>query len=225
MSRFRTLAVAGVMVASFATVGTPAAFADTPTPTPTHTIRPPVATPQTCDRAGRPITFAPTVSPDDKVSPAPVVNPQRRCSPERFVVQITALGSTVVQNRVIASGPVFGTGSDDLSLQAPTRDVFDLPGFFRTVNADHTGIAFPSVDLRLCVATVSQLGLWRFNGGTGLFRHAAGAGTFLLTGQWVFPAFRGVCSLAFIRGNPLLQNRITPRYTSIQVWATGLARR
>ena len=45
-------------------------------------------------------------------------------------------------------------------------------------------------------------------------------------GQWVFPRLRnGLCSLLFLRGNPILQNRVKPRYTSIQVWATGLARR
>jgi hypothetical protein len=229
-------------------LGSTAAFAGTPTPEPsvTETFTPPPRPAPTCAPT-RPITFAPTVSPTDEVSPTdglssqpdlrtvsptgkptdhqrPVVNPLR-CSPEQFVAQITALGSTVVQNRVIASGPVFGTGSDDLSLQTNTRDVFDLPGFFRSVNVDHTGLAFPSIDLRLCVASVNQLGLWRFNRGTGLFRNAVGNGTFLLTGQWVFPTIRGVCSLRFLRGNPILQNRITPRYTNIQVWATGLARR
>ena len=237
------LAVAGAS-AMMLGLGGGAAFAgDHPTPTPTVTVTPPpVVTPQTC--ITRPVTFAPAVSPGDG-SPTdatlsawhggtptpeptrPVVNPQR-CRPETFVAQLTALGSTVVQNRVIATGPVSGTGSLDLPAQTNTFDRFRLPGLFRAVNVPHDGLAFPNVDLRLCTASVTQVGLWRFAGGPffSLFRHAIGNGTYQLVGQWVFPRLRsGVCSLLFLRGNPILQNRIQPVYTSIQVWGTGLARR
>ena len=230
MNRLR---VFGAVVLTMGLVGgmAPAAFAgDVPSQTPTFTR--PVPAPQTC--ATRPVTFAPTVSPTDEVStaayrghptPQPTINPQR-CSPEQFVAQLTAVGNVVVQNRVIASGPVFGTGSLDLAAQTNTFDRARLPGLFRAVNIRHDGLAFPAVNLALCVASVNQVGLWRFNGGPvfSLFRHAIGNGPYLLTGQWVFPVIGGVCSLRFIRGNPLLQNRIQPRYTSIQVWATGLAR-
>ena len=233
LSRFRALAVAGVMAASVVTLGAGTAFAGvTPTPTPTFTrTPPPVPAPQSCAPT-RPITFAPIASPADGLQPAarhdhptppPVVNPQ--CSPEQFVAQITALGNLVVQNRVIASGPVFGTGSLDLPAQTNTFDRALLPVLGRSVNLLHTGIGTPSINLPLCVATVNQLGVWRFAGGRGVFRRAIGNGTFLLTGQWVFPTVRGVCTLRFLRGNPLLQNRVLPRYTNIQVWATGLARR
>lgn len=224
-------------------LGATAAFAGvTPTPTVTRTVPPPRPV-QQCDQGGRPITFTPTVnpnpdnqvSPTDEVStaayrghptPGPTVNPQQRCTPEAFVAQITALGSTVVQNRVIANGPVFGTGSLDLPAQTNVFDRALLPVFGRSVNIRHTGIlpGDVNVNLPLCAVTVNKVGLWRFAGGQGLFRNARGNGNFLLTGQWVFPNFRGICSLRFIRGNPLL-SRITPRYTNIQVWATGLARR
>ena len=79
----------------------------------------------------------------------------------------------MVQNRVIATGPVFGTGSLDLAAQTNTFDRFNLPGFFRSVNVPHTGLSLPSVNLRLCTASVVQVGLWRFNRGTGLFRNAS----------------------------------------------------
>lgn len=242
MLKFRMLAVAGVMAASMVTLGAGTALAgDTPTPEPTVTVNP-VPAPRTCDVRVR--TFTPPGAPDQSLpgdqpsvdqglpshvrpTVTPTVNPQRRCSPEQFLVQLTALGNTVVQNRVIASGPVAGTGSDDLAVSTNIFDRFRLPGLLRRVNVDHTGISFPSINLPLCVASVNQLGVWRFNGGPAgsVFRNAIGNGRFLLTGQWVFPTIRGVCSLSLIRGNPLLQNRIQPRYTNIQVWATGFARR
>jgi hypothetical protein len=235
-----------VAAASCMTVGLGAASASagvTPSPSPsfTHTFTPPPRpVPQTCNQ--RPITFTPTDTPTDQGSPIalsawhgntptpeptrPVVNPLR-CSPEQFVLQQTTVGNVVTQNRVIANGPVFGTGSDDLGVQTNTFSRFSLPGLLRRVNVPHTGIAFPSVNLALCVASVNQLGVWRFAGGPvgSLFRNSIGNGTYLLTGQWVFPTIRGVCSLRLIRGNPILQNRIQPRYSNIQVWATGLARR
>ena len=249
--RTKALAVAGAscMMIGLGAGAASAGVTPSPSPSVSHTFTPPPRpVPQSCDRV-RPITFAPTVNPSDEVSPTdglssqpdlrtvspsptythtqtppPVVNPLR-CTPEQFVAQVTALGSTVVQNRVIANGPVFGTGSLDLPAQTNTFDRALLPVFGRSVNIRHTGIAFPVINLPLCAVSVNQLGLWRFNGGQGLFRHAIGNGTFLLTGQWVFPVIRGVCSLRFLSGNPLLQNRIQPRYTNIQVWATGLARR
>lgn len=230
MTRIRLLTITALTIGLLGGMA-PAAFAgDTPSPSPTFTR--PVPAPQTC--ATRPVTFTPAASPAGEVStaayrghptPAPTVNPQRRCAPETFLSQFTALGSTVVQNRVIAAGPVFGNGSLDLPAQTSTFDRFRLPAFFRTVNVPHTGIAFPSIDLRLCAVSVNQVGLWRFARGTGLFRNAIGNGSYLLTGQWVFPRLRnGLCSLLFIRGNPILQNRIQPAYTNIQVWANGLAR-
>lgn len=209
----------------------------------------PTPNPQPRDCQVRPITFEPTASPSDQVgltakitrlgdhpspspsvtetTPPPVVNPLR-CRPETFVSQLTAIGTTVVQNRVIATGPVFGTGDLDLGVQTNTFDRFRLPGLFRAVNVPHTGLAFPSINLNLCTASVVQVGLWRFAGGPvfSLFRNAVGVGTYQLVGQWVFPRLRnGACSLLFLRGNPLLQNRIQPTYTNIQVWGTGLARR
>ena len=245
MFRFRALAVAGVMAASMVTLGAATASAGvTPTPTPTYThTPPPVPAPQTCAPV-RPVTFAPVVTPTAEVSPTgatlqpdvkyghtptppPVVNPLR-CTPEQFVFQLTALGSTIVQNRVIAAGPVRGTGSSNLALQTNTFDRFRLPGVFRAVNVPHTGIAFPAVNLALCTASVTQIGLWRFAGGPlfSIYRHAIGNGTYQLMGQWVFPRTRsGICTLALLPGNPILQNRVQPTYTNIQVWATGLARR
>ena len=162
----------------------------------------------------------PTVTPTP-----PVATP--RCAPEKFVAQVTTVGNVVTQNRVVANGPVFGTGSLDLPVQTNTFDRFRLPGLFRAVNVPHAGILFPAIYPNLCAVSVTQLGVWRFNGGPvfSLFRHAIGNGTYLLTGQWVFPTIRGICSLRFIAGNPLLQNRINPTYSNIQVVGVGLAAR
>ena len=180
-----------------------------PTPCPTPTIR----------------TFTPAVNPTD----TPTVNPTGTCPPrhrlqrETFIVQLAQVGSTVLLNRVAATGPVSGIGSDvQLS---DTFDRFQLPSVFRQVNVPHTGIAVPAVDLRLCTASVTQVGLWRFAGGTGLFRFARGSGLYQLVGQWWFPRLRnGLCSLLFLRGNPLLQNRIQPTYQTVSVVGTGSAR-
>ena len=247
MVKLRSLAV-GVMAASLVTLGTSSAIAtprhvdnprpvpvqqsctprvvhtfDTPRVRPTDEVTPRVTSTDSTDL--RDSLRLRTIEPSRTITPRPTINPQR-CAPERFVVQLTQLGSAVVQNRVIASGPVFGTGSDDLAASTNTFDRFNLPAFFRSVNVRHTGIGTPTVNLALCVASINQLGRWSFNGGQGLFRNAIGNGNYLLTGQWVFPTLRdGTCSLRLIRGNPLLQNRIQPRYTNLQVWATGLARR
>ena len=111
MSRIRLLTVTALTMGLLGGMA-PAAFAgDTPSPSPSPTFTRPVPTPQTC--ATRPITFAPTASPTDEVSPARpgATRPRRRPStrsplpPEQFVAQVTALGSTVVQNRVIARRP------------------------------------------------------------------------------------------------------------------------
>jgi len=185
-----------------------------PGPCPTPTVR----------------TFAPTGGPDQTLSPGhvrptdcatpvPVVTPFQR---ETFIVQLASAGNTVLLNRVAATGPVSGIGSDvQLS---DTFDRFQLPGVLRQVNVPHTGIAFPGVDLRLCTASVTQVGAWRFAGGTGPFRFASGSGRYQLVGQWWFPRIRGVCSLLFLRGNPLLQNRVQPSYTTVSVVGAGSAR-
>jgi hypothetical protein len=233
------LAAVGFAVVSAAALTTTAASASTPTPTPTHTR--PVPTPQSCDQSGRPITFAPTVSPTDEVSTTdeasplgrvhpsdqPTVNPQVRCRPESFNIALVLAGNSVITNYARFTGPVAGTGSDDLNVSTNTSDRFSLPGPGQRVNLLHTGIPFPSVNLRTCTAAVIQLGLWRFNGGPAfsVFRNAIGNGTFRLAGLWHFPNIRGVCSLALIRGNPLLQNRINPDFTVIGVRGTGVAAR
>ena len=238
-----TAALGGVLALGL-TAGPAMATTPTPVPTPTHTIRPPVPvpTPQNCNQ--RPITFAPTAGPTDEVSPTddgtlqtlkpvdhrtppPVVNPQVRCRPESFNIALVLAGNSVITNYAKFTGPVFGTGSDDLNVSTNTSDRFSLPGPGQRVNLLHTGIPFPSVNLRTCTAAVVQLGLWRFNGGPvfSIFRNAIGNGTFRLVGLWHFPNIRGICSLALIRGNPLLQNRVNPDFTVIGVRGTGVAAR
>ena len=106
MSRFKIAAVGALTLGLLAGGAVAASAGVTPSPTPTQPVvtpTPPVPTPQTC--TPRPITFAPTVSPTDTptdqvgltawhgATPPPVVNPQRRCAPETFVAQVTALGS------------------------------------------------------------------------------------------------------------------------------------
>lgn len=193
----------------------------------------------------RPTFFAPTATPSDEVSPTdatlsayhgtptpvptrPVVNPLR-CSPEQFRIWHADIGSRSLLNLVIASGPVFGTGSDRQI--ADTRNVFDLPGTFRSVNVRHTGIAGATwtVNLPTCTVDVTENGVWRFAGGTGLFNRAIGNGVFNLSGQWKFGNVRTprgpVCALAFVRGNPLLSSRVNPISDSFSVVGVGLARR
>ena len=196
----------------------PAAFAgDVPTPVPSQQIG---TVPAPCPVPVR--TFTPTASPGH-VQPADCPVAQPRLQRETFIVQLAQAGSTVLLNRVAATGPVSGTGSD--AQLSNTLDRFRLPSLLRSVNVPHTGIAAPSVDLRLCTASVTQTGLWRFAGGTGLFRLARGNGIYQLVGQWWFPRLRnGVCSLTLLRGNPLLQNRIQPTYQTVSVVGTGTAR-
>lgn len=234
MFKLRTLAVAFAASATVALSAGTALATTNPVPTPTRTI----GTPNPCPTIR---TFAPTNGPTDNPfgspgdqptispnfgvtptncpTPPPVVNPLRT---ERFVVQYAAVGLTPFLNRVVATGPVFGTGSN--TQISNTQNRFDLPNVLRDVNVLNTGIAFPTINLRTCTASVDQNGIWVFNRGTGAFRNASGNGVFNLDGQWTFP-FRGnVCSLSFVRGNPLLQRLITPTFTSIQVTGVGSAR-
>lgn len=240
------LAAIGLAAASMLAVGATAASAGvTPSPSPTHT-RPvptptptqPVVNPLACNQ--RPITFAPTNGPTDEQTdgvlqpvarhdhtPPPVVNPQTRCRPENFNISLTVAGNSVITNYARFRGPVAGTGSDDLGVSTNTFDRFSLPGPGQRVNLLHTGAAFPSIDLNNCTAAVVQLGVWRFAGGPvfSVFRHAIGNGTFRLVGLWHFPSIRGQCSLRFIIGNPLLQNRVNPDFTVIGVRGQGVAAR
>lgn len=245
----KTMALA-VTLASCTIVGLGAASASagvTPSPSAsyTHTPPPPRPTPQQCD--ARPVTFfTPAASPSDEVSPTdatlsayhgtptpvptrPVVNPLR-CSPEQFRIWHADVGSTSLLNRVIATGPVFGLFGSDRQLN-DTNNVFDLPNAFRSVNVRHTGIAGASftVNLPTCTVDVTENGVWRFRGGTGLFRNAVGNGVFNLSGQWKFGNVRTprgpVCALAFVRGNPLLSPRVNPISDSFSVVGVGLARR
>jgi hypothetical protein len=190
----------------------------TPAPCPTVTINPlagdngspsdnPTGNPT--PNFGIPPTNCPT--------PPPVINPLRT---ERFVVLENSLGLNFVR----ATGPVAGTGST-LAV-SNTLDRFSLPGLLRRVNVPHTGIGFPTINLRTCTASLDQNGLWAFAGGPlgSIFRNAIGSGVFNLDGQWTFP-FRGsTCSLAFVAGNPLLQRLIAPTYYSLQVTGVGTAR-
>lgn len=237
-STTRRLAVAGLAAGAMLGLAVPAASAGvTPTPTPTHTR--PVPQPRSCDNV-RPITFAPTSAPTDEQTdgvlqpavkhdrtPPPVVNPQVRCRPQTFDIALVLAGNSVITNYAKFTGPVFGTGSDDLNVSTNTFDRFSLPGPGQRVNLQHTGVPFPSVNLRTCTAAVVQLGIWRFAGGPvfSIFRNAIGNGTFRLAGLWHFPNIRGVCSLRFLRGNPLLQNRVNPDFTVIGVHGTGVAAR
>lgn len=151
--------------------------------------------------------------------------------PEQFRIFHADAGRTSLLNLVIASGPVFGTGSD--RQLADTRNVFNLPGALRSVNVRHTGIgaATFTTNLPTCTISLSENGVWRFRGGTGLFRRAAGNGVFALTGQWKFGNVRTprgpVCALRFVRPgvNPLLVRGLRSISDSFSVVGVGLARR
>jgi hypothetical protein len=186
--------------------------------------------------------------PSDEASPShpvahpsvtPTVNPlPTRCQPEQFRIFHADLGAGPGQpgnvsllNLAIASGPVFGMGSDRQI--ADTRNVLSLPSIFRSVNVRHTGIGAATVtrNLPTCSITVTENGIWRFNGGRGLFRNAIGNGVFNLTGQWKFGNVRTprgpVCSLALLRPgvNPLLVRGLHSISDSFSVVGVGVAAR
>jgi hypothetical protein len=166
-------------------------------------------------------TGRPTITPNFGVPPTncPTPAPVRvrdRERPEQFNV-LEGSGGT---NWADAIGPVAGVGTD--TQVSNTDDTLNLgAGRVRTL---HTGIPFPAIDLASCIATVTQHGLWTFNGGTGADLNAIGNGNFNLAGVWVFPRLRGVCELSLIRGNPLLQNRVAPVAWAVYVHGEGMAR-
>jgi hypothetical protein len=235
--QFRALAVAGLTAGSLLTVGASAAFAGTPTPEPTITSNFGVPNPQhvrSCDRQVREVRphAAPTgIGLTAKITnptPTPVrtIEPRVRCRPEHFNLAEVLAGpnlGTVITDYVAATGPVSGVGSDDLAASTNTFDRFILPG--GNVNVQHTGITFPAVNLGTCTAVAVQVGLWRFNGGSGINRFAVGNGIFRLALLAHFPSIRGTCVLQFLRGNPLLQHRVSPDFLTVAVHGDGVAAR
>jgi hypothetical protein len=226
--RIVTAAAAAGLVLSLGTAT--AARADTPTPDPTATesVTPQFGLPPTPCPEPTIRTFTPTAGPADDGLKTPRVHPTdcptigvQRFQRQTFTVALTSpdLGGLNVVN---ASGPVNGTGGTDTQV-SNTQDRFRFFAPFRRVNVLHTGIAAPVIHLATCTATVSQTGLWAFAGGLGAYRFAAGTGVFRLGGLWVFPRIRGVCSLLFLRGNPLLQNRIQPTSYVIAVRGVGVS--
>jgi hypothetical protein len=206
----------------------------TPNPCPTHIVTPaglPTGYP-TDHPTGYPTddpsygpnglpTGGPTITPNFGVPPTncPTPAPVRVRDRERPEVFNVLLGSGGT-NWADAIGPVAGFGTD--TQVSNTDDILNLgAGRVRTL---HTGIPFPAIDLASCIATVTQHGLWTFNGGTGPDLNAIGNGNFDLAGVWVFPRLRGVCELSLIRGNPLLQNRVAPVAWAVYVHGEGMAR-
>ena len=157
-------------------------------------------------------------------TPQPTINPLVRCRPEQFNVAQVWVGPrllTVIANYAQAFGPVNGVGSD--TQISNTLDRLNLNT--GRVNLRHTGIASPIVNTGNCTASLLQFGTWRFNGGTGLNLRAIGNGTYRLALLAHFPNIRGVCSLSFLSGNPLLQNRVSPDFLSVAVHGNGVASR
>jgi hypothetical protein len=198
----------------------------TPNPCPTHIVTPaglPTGYPTddpTYGPNGLP-TGGPTITPNFGVPPTncPTPAPVRVRDRERPEVFNVLLGSGGT-NWADAIGPVAGIGTD--TQVSNTDDTLNLgAGRVRTL---HTGIPFPAIDLASCIVTVTQHGLWTFNGGTGPDLNAIGNGNFNLAGVWVFPRLRGVCELSLIRGNPLLQNRVAPVAWAVYVHGEGMAR-
>jgi hypothetical protein len=149
-----------------------------------------------------------------------------RCRPEHFNIALVLAGNNlqnVITNYAAATGPVSGTGTDDSV--SDTLDRLNLPSPADRVNLRHTGIPFPLVNLTNCTVAVLQNGNWTFNGGRGINRFAIGNGTFHLALLAHFPSIRGTCVLSFLRGNPLLQNRVSPDFLWVAVHGDGLAAR
>lgn len=95
-------------------------------------------------------------------------------SPQAFTLRIS---SDNPDGTVNAFGPVHGFGGTDRQV-SETLDVFVFD--HGSVNVRHSPSGEPRVDPRSCTATLTQFGAWKFDGGTGEFRHADGFGHFKL---------------------------------------------
>ena len=98
--------------------------------------------------------------------------PRQPLQPQSFQVRI-------VDNNpgtVYASGPIRGVGTDQ-SL-SNTFDVFAFPrGDVNVYHSDLSNVT-PRINYRSCTAFASATGRWAVRGGTRLYRHASGFGTF-----------------------------------------------
>ena len=94
--------------------------------------------------------------------------------PEFFTIAFTPASELGV---VTAFGPVSGRGTDNEAASG-TLGVFTFRG--GSVNVHHTDVnnVTPKINLKVCTATVFARGSWRFQGGTGKYRHAFGFGQF-----------------------------------------------
>jgi hypothetical protein len=131
--------------------------------------------------------------------------------PEFFTILITQASPL---GTVHAYGPVRGTGTDTEN-STGNAGVFTFPG--GTVNVHHTNVnnVQPRINYRACTATAFATGSWRFEGGTGIYRHAAGFGRFAFTEVVVLPHYsNGRCDT-----NPNAQ----PVSFTVRVFARGLA--
>lgn len=171
------------------------------------------------------LASTPTPSPTHTANFVPLPNPLR---PEHFQVLVTSIGG-VNTNDVEATGPVaLHLGTD--TTVSNTRDTFARLG--NSVNVRHTGIPVPVVNRSLCTVSLSQTGLWRFQGGTGLYAHARGFGSFQLSGLLHFPQNRlGRCSIPrvspFVIQRDLIRNigLPAPDLAIVGVVGSGLASR
>ena len=146
--------------------------------------------------AGNHGTPSPTPSVTQTVTPTPTptVSPHR-LRPEQWDINLASDSvSGLNVNDVSALGPVFIRGGTDITVS----DVLDQldNGFGSNVNVDHPALGLPTIDRRVCEASIVQTDQpWRFNGGTGLFRRAIGSGVYNLNAEFSFRTFRGRCSL------------------------------
>ena len=167
--RIRMIFVACLATAGLALTAAPAFAGNTPTPTPSVTQ---------------------TVTP----TPTPTVNPQR-LRPEQFDINLASdEASGLSVNDVSALGPVQIIGGRDITVSDVLDQLDNNHG--SDVNLDHVALSLPTIDRRVCEASIVQTDQpWRFNGGTGLFRRAIGSGVYNLNAEFSFRTFRGRCSL------------------------------
>lgn len=131
-------------------------------------------------------------------------------SPQAFTLFISTDHPDGVVN---AFGPVHGRGGTDNQV-SNTLDQFVFDRGSVNVRHSDTSNIQPRIDWRSCTASAHARGWWRFDGGDGKFRDAAGFGTFKFAEFIVLKHRHGHCDT-----NP----NDEPKYFQVVVTGRGLA--
>ena len=118
--------------------------------------------------------------------------------PEFFTVSTSTSNQAGTVNMF---GPVSGRNG---TLGNNNSDTLALFQFGRgTVFVAHPATPNPTINWRACTASVTQVGNWRFIGGTGKYRGATGHGRFTLREFAVFQVKHHKCQAANPNANPV----------------------